>query len=257
MNKESFAIYKKGCRDGIPVGLGYFAVAFSLGIWAVKANPTAMNWFQGFVASLFTIASAGEKAGFQVMIDQAPYLMMALVILVANCRYLLMSCALSQRVDPSMRFAHRIGMGFFVTDEIFALSIAQTGYLSPWYTYGLATTSVIPWAAGTSVGILAGDVLPPVVVSALSVAIYGMFIAIIIPPVHKDRTIGLLVGVSFALSFAASRLPGIRDINGGVIIVILTVLIAGAAAILKPIKDEDSTAENKAPENGSDAEAKA
>ena len=235
MKKDSAAVFRQGLRDGIPIGLGYLAVSFSLGIAARDAGITPV---QGFLASLFTIASAGENAGFIVIREQSGLLMMALMILVANCRYILMSCAMSQRVDPHLGTGARLLTGAFITDEIFAASISREGYLEPVYTWGLAGSSVLPWAVGTCLGIMMGNLLPEKLVQALSVSLYGMFIAIIIPPARKDRVIFCLVAVSFFLSFLCASLPGIREVSEGVRVIVLTVLIAGGAALLFPVKEE-------------------
>jgi predicted branched-subunit amino acid permease len=229
---------KNGFRDGIPIGLGYFAVAFSLGIVARTAGLSA---FQGFLASLFTIASAGEYAAFRLIKENGTYLEMAVLILVTNGRYLLMSCALSQRVDSKMGIGHRIGMGFFITDEIFGVSIAQKGTLRPSYTYGAALASVPLWAVGTSCGIIAGNLLPEMVVAALSVSLYGMFLAIIIPPAKKDRIIAGAIIFCFAASFASTYLPLLKNLSEGNRVILLTVVIAAALAILFPVKDEEGT----------------
>jgi predicted branched-subunit amino acid permease len=229
---------KNGFRDGIPIGLGYFAVAFSLGIVAREAGLTA---WQGFLASLFTIASAGEYAAFRLIKENGTYLEMAVLILVTNGRYLLMSCALSQRVDSKMGIGHRIGMGFFITDEIFGVSIAQKGNLRPSYTYGAALASVPLWAVGTSCGIIAGNLLPEMVVAALSVSLYGMFLAIIIPPAKKDRIIAGAIIFCFAASFASTYLPLLKSLSEGNRVILLTVVIAAALAILFPVKDEKET----------------
>jgi predicted branched-subunit amino acid permease len=229
---------KNGFRDGIPIGLGYFAVSFSLGIVAREAGLTA---WQGFLASLFTIASAGEYAAFRLIKENGTYLEMAVLILVTNGRYLLMSCALSQRVDSKMGIGHRIGMGFFITDEIFGVSIAQKGNLRPSYTYGAALASVPLWAVGTSCGIIAGNLLPEMVVAALSVSLYGMFLAIIIPPAKKDRIIAGAIIFCFAASFASTYLPLLKNLSEGNRVILLTVVIAAALAILFPVKDEEGT----------------
>jgi predicted branched-subunit amino acid permease len=229
---------KNGFCDGIPIGLGYFAVAFSLGIVAREAGLSAA---QGFLASLFTIASAGEYAAFRLIKENGTYIEMALLILVTNGRYLLMSCALSQRLDSKMGIGNRIGMGFFITDEIFGVSIAQKGHLRPSYTYGAALASVPLWALGTSCGIIAGNLLPEMVVAALSVSLYGMFLAIIIPPAKRNRIIAGAIIVCFAVSFASIYLPFLKNLSEGNRVIILTVVIAAALAILFPVKDEEDT----------------
>lgn len=230
-------VLKKGMKDGIPIGLGYFAVSFSLGVYASNVGVTAL---QGFIASLFTLASAGEYAGFREIGLKATYLEMFLVILVANCRYFLMSSVLSQRLDEKTNVINRLAMAIFVTDEIFGTSIRQTDRLKPEYTYGLAISSVLPWAIGTALGITVGNILPSIAVSALSVALYGMFLAIIIPPSRKSKIVLLSVLVSFAMSYIASVVPYLRSMNSGVKVFLLTVIISTAFALIFPIKDDDS-----------------
>ena len=235
MTENNVDVFKRGMRDGVPIGLGYLAVAFSLGI---IARNVGLNAAQGFFASLFTIASAGEYAGFTLIGECAPFIEMVPVIFVANCRYILMSCALSQKMRPGEKMIHRIGVGSIITDEIFGANIAYEGYLNPLYTYGVALVSIIPWALGTMFGVIMGNVLPASVVSALSVALYGMFIAIIIPPAKKSRVIAGMIIISFILSFAFNRISIFEGISSGVKTVILTVLISAAAALLFPVEEE-------------------
>ncbi len=237
------AAFRQGLRDGIPIGLGYFAVAFSLGIAARNAGLTAL---QGFIASLLTSASAGEYAVFTSIAAQATYLEIAVITLIANARYLLMSCALSQRFAPEMPFHHRLLIGTAVTDEIFGITIARPGLIDPYYTYGAILTSVIPWAAGTSLGIVMGNMLPARAVSALSVALYGMFLAIIIPPARQNRVVAGLVIAGFACSLAASLTPGLRALSGGTRTILLTVVLAGAAAALFPVPQDQPEDEKEA-----------
>ena len=225
-----------GVRDGVPIALGYFAVAFSLGIAARNAGLTA---FQGFFASTLCVASAGEYALFSLIGAGATYLEVALLTLITNARYFLMSCALSQRIDPRMKDIHRYLVGAAVTDEIFGISIARPGPLEPRYHYGAMAVAVPAWAIGTALGILMGTVLPPRVVSALSVALYGMFLAIIVPPARKERSVALCVLLGFLLSWAAGVLPGIKALSAGMRTIILTVGISAAAALLFPRKEEN------------------
>ena len=227
--------FKNGFKDGIPIGLGYFAVAFSLGI---AARNVGMNALQGFLASLFTIASAGEYAAFRGIGANVTYIEMAILILITNARYFLMSCAMSQRVSMDTKWYHRVGMGFFITDEIFGVSISQKGHLKPSYTYGAALASVPAWAVGTSCGIIAGNLLPQVVVTALSISLYGMFLAIIIPPAKKDKVIALAVVASFIISYASAFIPLLKNLSEGNRIIVLTVGISAVIAILFPVKEE-------------------
>ena len=153
-------------------------------------------------------------------------------------RYLLMSCALAQKFAPGTPFFHRLIIGYDVTDELFGITIARPGYLNPFYTYGAIALAAPAWAMGTALGIIAGNLLPVRVVSALSVALYGMFLAIIIPPARKNRVVAVLVMLSFALSFACGCLPGIASLSDGTRTILLTVLISCGAAVLFPVTPE-------------------
>ena len=232
-------VFCEGIRDGVPIALGYFAVSFSLGIAARKAGFTP---FQGFLASLLNNASAGEYAAFALIMSGASYFQVAVITLIANARYLLMSCALAQRFAPGTPFWHRLVIGYDVTDELFGITIARPGSLSPCYTYGAILLAAPAWASGTALGIVAGNLLPLRAVSALSVALYGMFLAIIIPPARKNKVIAALVTISMVSSYIFSRLPVISDISSGIRTIILTVAIAGIAAILFPVKEENEHA---------------
>lgn len=233
------SVFREGMRDGMPIALGYFAVSFALGIAARNAGLTA---FQGFLASLLNNASAGEYAGFLQIAADSTYGGIALITLITNARYLLMSCALSQKFSPETKWYHRLLVGFDVTDEIFGISIARPGRLNPYYNYGAMSLAIPGWAIGTALGIMVGNVLPLRLVSALSVALYGMFLAIIIPPAKENRVVAGLVAISFGSSFALSLLGGvvsfIGNMSDGTKTIVLTVVIAGLAAWFFPIKEE-------------------
>ena len=229
------AAFRDGMRDGVPIAAGYFAVAFSLGIAGRNAGLTAL---QGFVISVLNHASAGEYAGITLIAANATYFEMALTIFITNARYLLMSCAMSQRMDPEGPFYHRLFMAFDITDELFGITIARPGYLCPRYMYGAMVVAIPCWALGTALGTLAGSLLPLRLVSAFSVALYGMFIAIFIPPARKEKVIAGLVALSFAASFALSRLPVVSDLSDGTRTIILTVAISAGAAALFPRKED-------------------
>lgn len=231
-NKNAFI---NGLRDGIPIALGYFSVAFSLGIVAKKAG---LDPFQGFLSSLLNHASAGEYAEFTVIMANAPYIEMAFVILVTNIRYMLMSCALSQKFDPETSNLHRLLVGFGITDEIFGISIGRPGSLNPYYNYGAMAIALPSWSLGTAIGVVAGNILPASVVSALSVALYGMFIAIIIPAARENRTVGGVIIASFLISFAVSKIALFDHMSDSLKISLLTVIIAGIAAALFPVKED-------------------
>jgi predicted branched-subunit amino acid permease len=231
MNRE----FKHGFKLALPIGIGYFAVAFSLGI---AARSAGLNAFQGFLASLLENASAGEYAGFSLIAAQATYVEVMIMTLIANARYLLMAFAMSTRLDPDVSMRHRLVMAFDVTDELFAISIARPGNISPYFYYGAMCASMPLWASGTAVGIIAGSILPEAVVSALGVALFGMFIACIIPEAKKNKLVACIIAISFLLSWLFGILPGISEISEGTRTIILTLLIAGAAAALFPVKEE-------------------
>lgn len=227
--------FARGMRDAIPIGLGYCAVSFSLGIAAGNVGYTV---FQGFLLSLLNVSSSGEYAGIVLSAEQAGFIELALMIFVANARYLLMSFALSQRFAPDATLFHRLTIGFGLTDELFGLGIASKGYLNPTYMYGAFLTSIPLWAIGTALGVYAGNVLPPIIAEAMNVAIFGMFLAIIIPPARKDPVVLGSVIVSFALSLLAAVWPLTASISSGTRTLFLTVVIASAVALLFPIKDD-------------------
>lgn len=231
---ETRRMIRRGLRDGLPIGMGYFAVAFSLGI---TARGAGLSPLQGWVASILNHASAGEYALYALIGARAAVWEIAAVIFVTNMRYLLMSAALSQRAVPGTSFFARLGTGFCITDEIFGLAVAHPGYFSCAYLWTAFALADFMWAGGTLCGILAGNILPARVVTALSVAIYGMFLAIIIPPARKNLVVAGLVAASFLFSFAASRLlPGLSE---GMRTVILTVALSAAAALLFPREDKE------------------
>ncbi|MBR6405588.1 MAG: AzlC family ABC transporter permease [Lachnospiraceae bacterium] len=236
MKPENRRLYVKGLRDGVPIAAGYFAVAFSLGI---MAKISGLGPFQGFLSSVLTNASAGEYAGFVVIAENSGLLMMALMTLVASARYFLMSCALSQHLSPELPLRHRLLIGFDVTDEMFGVMISKPGCIAPAYAYGLYLLPIIGWSSGTVLGIVSGNILPAAVVNALSVALYGMFIAIIVPPAKKNRVVLVLVLAGFALSCAFSRIPYLRELSSGTRTIILTVALSAAAALLFPMKEEE------------------
>ena len=237
MLKTKSLVLKEGFKAGVPIGLGYFAVAFSLGIVAASAG---LNAIEGFITSLLCNASAGEYAGFIVIATNAGYIQMILMTVVANIRYLLMSTALSQRCSDDLSIKHRLLLSFYITDELFGITIARKGKVDPYYTYGAIIPATIMWATGTALGIIAGNILPVRIVSALSVALYGMFIAIIIPPAKKDRAILIGVIISFISSYLfAYYIPFIKGLSSGTRTIILTVVISSILAIAAPHKEEN------------------
>lgn len=239
MESEKTQAFKDGIRDGIPIALGYAAVSFALGI---AARNHGLSWIEATVMSLLNNTSAGEFAALEQIQINAPLIELALIQLIINLRYLLMSCALSQKLAQETSFWHRLAIGFDVTDEIFGISIAYPGKLNPFYSYGAMMVSIPCWAFGTCMGVLLGNALPASIVSALSVALYGMFIAIVIPPARESRVLAGVVLVSMASSILFDLLPMPEWMSGGMKIIFLTVVISLGAAVLFPIQEDQSNA---------------
>ena len=237
MNNRSLQ-YTSGLKDGIAIGLGYLAVSFTFGIMA--ANTGLTPW-QAIVMSLTNLTSAGQFAGLEIIKTGASLGELALAQFVINLRYSLMSCSLSQKFKEDTPFLHRLLIGYGVTDEVFGVSVCKSGKLDPLYCYGLLSAAVPGWTLGTAIGAVSGSLLPDRIISALSVGLYGMFIAIIVPPARDNRTLALVVAASMILSFLFSWLPWLRMISSGMRLILLTVVIAGAAAFLFPFptKEED------------------
>ena len=227
--------FLKGLRVGVPIALGYFAVAFTLGITAGKAG---MNALQSSLMSALMLASAGEFAAISMIGSGAGVMEMIVTTVVINMRYLLMSSALSQKVQQNRPFLHRIFMSYAVTDEIFGISMTVPGKLNPFYQYGAASVAAPGWVLGTFLGTMVGMILPAPVMSAMSVAIYGMFLAVVIPPARKNKIIAAVVVISMSVSLLFQSIPGLKNISSGFQIILLTVLISAAAAILFPVQEE-------------------
>ena len=229
--------FKQGMTDGIPIALGYMAVSFTFGIMAKDAGLTA---FQAVLLSLTNLTSAGQFAGLGIIVASSSYLEMAFTQLVINLRYCLMSCALSQKLDLKAPFFHRFFIAYGNTDEIFGICSCREGKLDPFYCYGAISVASPGWAFGTFLGVLSGSILPSRILSALGVALYGMFIAVIIPPAKTDKIIRGIVLASMAVSFVFTIIPVLNQISSGFRIILLTLLIAGTAALLFPIKSEEA-----------------
>jgi len=236
MRADNKVWFKQGMRVGIPIGLGYFAVAFSLGIMAKHAGFSA---FQATLTSIVGNASAGEFALFTLVAAGGGYLEAAIMTFVANARYLLMSCALSQKLEEDLSFFHRLLLGFYLTDEHFGVAVSVERKLNPFYTYGAIVVSAPGWAIGTGLGVIMGNMLPANIVSALSVSLYGMFLAIFIPPAKENKIIAAVVAIAMLSSWVFSKVAVLWSLSSGTQIIILTVVISLAAAILFPVKEEE------------------
>ena len=233
--KSGWEQWRKGCRDGIPIALGYLAVSFSFGILALQSGLTVG---QAVMVSVLNVTSAGQFASLGIISAAGSYVELALSQLIINLRYCLMSASLSQKVDRRAPFIHRFFMAYGVTDEIFALSASVEGPLSPYYTYGQMCVAIPGWALGTLLGAVAGNILPDRALSALGVALYAMFCAIIIPPARKSRTLMIVILTAMAASVLFAVVPLLRDISSGTRVIILTLVIAAIAAKLKPVEEE-------------------
>lgn len=231
---DNRSIFIKGYKDGIPIGMGYFAVAFSLGI---AARDYGFSAFQGFLASMCTYASAGQYMGFALYATGASLVQLIILTIIINARYVLMGFALNQRMSEGTPLRTRLLVSTCITDEIFGITVARPGIPDPFYTFGAIIAAVPLWSVGTALGISMGSILPARIASALSVALFGMFLAVIIPPARTDRAVGSAVLVSFALSYGAAHLPLLSDLSSGNRTIILTVLISSVFALLFP-RDE-------------------
>lgn len=235
---SNFTLFKRGFRNGIPIFLGYLAVSFTFGIAARDAGLTS---FQAVLISATNLTSAGQFAALGIIAAQASYIEMALTQLVINLRYCLMSSSLSQRFDEKMKPYHRFVIAFGVTDEIFGVSSAYLQEnVPPAYCYGLIAASWPGWVLGTALGCLSGSILPVSVLSALGVALYGMFIAIIVPPTKNNRVLLGIVAISMLLSLFFAITPILKEISSGFRVIILTIIIAGAAAYFFPVAEEEA-----------------
>ena len=233
MKKESF---KRGITDGIPIALGYLAVSFTFGMMAVQGGLTI---WQAVLISLTNLTSAGQFAGLDIIIAGGSLWEMALTQLIINLRYCLMSFSLSQKLRRDEPWGHRYAVAFGVTDEIFGVSAGKPGKVSAFYNYGVMSVAIPGWTVGTLLGAISGSILPEFIMSALGVAIYGMFLAIIIPPSKKNKAIFLVVLGSMVLSAVFAWVPGLSKISSGFAIIITTIVAAGLAAWLCPVGEEN------------------
>lgn len=226
--------FKNGIKDGIPVALGYLAVSFSFGI---AAKTSGLTIFQAVLMSATNVTSAGQFASLGLINASASYMELAITQLIINLRYSLMSCAVSQKLDFKTPFFHRFFIGFGITDEIFGLSVCTKDNLNPFYNYGLMSIAFPGWILGTLLGVISGNILPERAISALSIAIYGMFIAIIIPPAKENRVLTGVIMISMISSFIFTKLPLLNEISSGFKIIILSILISGIAAFFSQTKE--------------------
>ena len=225
--------FLKGIRDGIPICLGYLSVSFGFGI---LATGLGISLLAAVGISLTNLTSAGQVAGVGIIAAGGSLIEMALTQFIINIRYSLMGISLSQKLDENFSTFHRLVASFGITDEIFAVAVSQKS-VSPYYMYGLTVISSFGWVSGTFLGGAAGNLLPESVSSALGIVLYGMFLAIIIPPSKKSKGVLITVLVAAALSIIFKYV--LTSVSGGFAIIICAVLSAAICAVLFPVKEEN------------------
>ena len=230
------AEFRRGIRHGIPIALGYLSVSFAFGMQASKASLTVL---QAVLISLTNLTSAGQVAALPLMASGASLAEMALTQLTINLRYALMSLSLSRRLDRSMGTQQRLFFSFAITDEIFAVSYTQPEKVGKRYLYGLILTPWIGWGLGTLLGSAAGTLLPAFVRTALGIALYGMFLAIILPPARKQPPVRFVLAVAVALSLCFRYIPGLNTVSSGFVIIICGVVAAAAGALKYPVEEDN------------------
>lgn len=227
--------FKKGLRAGIPIGLGYLSVSFTFGIMAISLGFT---WWQAVIISALTVTSAGQLAGITVMTVPGQYFTMLVSQATINLRYAFMSISLSQKVSPRFKGILRWALGFFMTDEIFAVASSEDE-VDPWFFFGLAVVPHIGWTLGTLIGGIVGNILPAVIMNALCLAIYGMFLAIVLPPVRRSRAVTCVLLLSAAMHCVFYFVPLLSKIPSGISISVCAVAAAAIGALLFPVKSEE------------------
>ncbi len=231
MNKH----FRQGIRHGIPIALGYLSVSFAFGMKAVGDGLTVV---QAVLISMTNLTSAGQIAALPLMTGGASLAEMALTQLTINLRYALMSLSLGRKLDGSMGTLQRLVFSFANTDEIFAVASSQPGKVGKSYLYGLMLTPWIGWSLGTLLGGAAGTLLPAFVRSALGIAIYGMFLAIILPPARKSRPVRFVVLSAVVLSLCFHYIPGLNTVSPGFVIIICGVTAAALGAWRFPAEED-------------------
>ena len=230
--------FRTGVHHGIPIALGYFSVATAFGLIAVNGGCTAV---EALFISMFYVTSAGQFAGVTVMASAGSYIEMAMTQFLINARYSLMAISLSQKVDSRFTTLPRILLSTFITDEIYAVAIGQKEDVSAKYYAGLSCLPYVGWAAGTFFGAFMGNILPQVLTTSLSIGLYGMFIAIVVPVVKSSRKTLIIVGISLAISCLLYFIPAFDKVSAGFAIIISAVIASAAGALLFPIDDEEVT----------------
>lgn len=228
--------FSKGLTDGLPICLGYLSVSFTFGMMTSEGGLPV--WIAVLI-SMTNLTSAGQFAGTALILSGAAFVEIAVTTFVINIRYMLMSLSLSQKVDERMTMVQRMVLSFAVTDEIFAVAMQQHGTLNARYLAGLMATPFLGWQLGTFLGAAATGFLPFSVRSALGIAIYGMFIAIVVPPATTSRAIAFTVAVAAGLSCLFRWVPVLNTVSSGWVIIVCAVVASAAAAWLFPVHDAE------------------
>lgn len=234
--KENPKSFLYGLKCGIPIALGYLAVSFGFGISAVNGGLSVLS---SVIISMTNLTSAGQVAALGIIAAMGPLGEMALTQLVINLRYFLMSISVSQKLDKSFTIPHRFITSFGITDEIFAVACSQKGEIGKRFMYGLILLPFLGWTLGTLLGASAGEILPLKIKAALGIAIYGMFIAIIIPPARKEKSVAFVVIISAILSCLLYYVPFFSGISSGFSIIICAVITSVLAAAIFPHEDSE------------------
>ncbi len=229
--------FKMGLRDGIPIFLGYLSVSFAFGIAAVKAGLTII---ESLLISMTNLTSAGQLAGVPIICGGGSFIELATTQLIINLRYSLMSVSLSQKLGKSVKFLDRFLIAFGITDEVFAVSASKSTALGKKYFFGLILMPYIGWSGGTFLGAIAGNILPEIIISALGIAIYGMFIAILIPEAKKRKATAFAILLSALLGCAFKYIPYLKCISAGFVIIISAVLVSVLFALIAPIEVKEA-----------------
>ncbi len=227
--------FLQGVKDGIPIFLGYVAVSFSFGIIAVSSG---LSVFEAVLISLTNLTSAGQFAGVGIIAAGAGFVEMALTQLVINMRYFFMSSALSQKYGRNTGMSVRMGAAFFVTDEIFAVAAGREARLTGSYMAGIGIISATGWTVGTLTGAAAGDIFPAWITDSLSIALYAMFIAIVMPAAKKQISVLLVVFLAAAVSCSLYFIPLFHGLSYGFRIIIAALTASVAGALLFPVQEE-------------------
>lgn len=227
--------FREGIRDGLPICLGYLSVSMAFGLTAVKSG---MPIWATILISLTNLTSAGQFAGTNLLLAQSSYIELMITTFIINVRYFLMSLSVSQKVDKKFGLKERLMASFGVTDEVFAVSMQRRSELTFSYMLGLILTPILGWTGGTIIGAVATSILPASLTDAMGIALYGMFIAIIIPPARENKNVLFVVFLAITASYAFAEIPLLSALSGGWSVIIITVVTSAVAAILFPIPEE-------------------